>query len=326
MSDLLVKIRGVNVRFETPRGRLHAVRDVDLNIRKHETLAIVGESGAGKSVLGKSILRQHQPPFTPNRVDINGVIRFHASDGEVDLLSCGYPRLRLARARDIATISQEALSGLNPVISIGAQIAEAARAVNPHLTRKQARKMAVDLISSVGIDDAPRRAGSYAHQLSGGQRQRVVIAIAAIRSPRLLIADEPTTALDVTVQARILSLLHRLQQDSGMSILFITHDLGVVSQIADRVAVMYAGRIVEQAAVDDLLYQPRHPYTAGLLATIPGFITQYPALTGYAPEPFKIPSGCAFHPRCPRAMERCRHLPPMSRKGAGLLQCWNPVS
>lgn len=325
MSETLLKFTGLNIHFSTRRGNLHAIRDVDLLLHTNETVAVVGESGAGKSVLAKSILRQHLPPFTPNRVKIEGDITYLSNGNSINLTTCNFSTLRMARARLIATISQESLSGLNPVITIGAQITEAARAADPNLTKHVAKQRALSLIESVGIDNPQKRFRNYPHQLSGGQRQRVMIAIAAIRQPHLLIADEPTTALDVTIQARILALIKKLQRQTGMTIFFITHDLGVVSQIADRVAVMYGGRIVEVAKVSDILAMPRHPYTAGLLATIPGGGWNYPRLTGFAPDPFNIPSGCAFKPRCPRALKKCDQVPQTTHETERSIQCWNPL-
>jgi oligopeptide/dipeptide ABC transporter ATP-binding protein len=325
MPEFIAELRDVNVHFETKRGLLHAVRDVDLQLQSNTTLAIVGESGAGKSVLAKTLVRQHQPPFTPNRVKISGSIRFHSPTGSIDLLDCDHRQLRRVKSRSIAIIGQEALNGLNPVVAVGAQIAEAACAADPNLGRKDARKKAVSLLAAVGIDRAEQRAKCYPHQLSGGQRQRVVIAMAAIRAPQLIIADEPTTALDVTVQARILELLKQLQAKTAMTIMFITHDLGVVAQIADRVAVMYAGQIVELASLADILSRPRHPYTAGLLATLPGFDWGYPKLTGYAPEPMQVPKGCAFQSRCPRSLDCCNEPPFLTHDNLRFFRCWNPV-
>ncbi len=270
MAEPVLSARQVHVRFDTPVGRVHAVRGVDLDIHPGETVALVGESGSGKSAFAKSILRLHQPPFTRPRTTIEGRIDLACPDSTVDLVEASARVMRTVRATRVGMVFQDALSALNPVVRVGRQIAEALRAARPELDRDQTRTAAVAILEQVGMPDPERRARVYPHQLSGGQRQRVMIAIAAIRSPSLLIADEPTTALDVTVQARLLRLFKRLQEETGMAILFITHDLGVVAQIADRVAVMQAGEIVELADATALFVAPRHPYTAALLASMPG--------------------------------------------------------
>ena len=322
-SDTLLSLRGVHVRFDTTRGVVHAVRGCDLAIGNGEVVALVGESGSGKTALAKSILRQHQPPFTRPKVRIDGEILLHGEGDACDLVGLSSRRMRRIRSEQIGVITQDALSALNPVMTIGRQIGEAVRCRYPNLPTPVIRQRTITILNEVGIPDPEKRARTYPHQLSGGQRQRVVIAMAAVRNPRLLIADEPTTALDVTVQKRILNLLLRLRAAHGMSILFITHDLGVVAEIADRVAVMYAGQIVETGSVRSVLAAPTHPYTRSLLAALPGCRERHTALTGYAPDPGNLPTGCAFRPRCSRAGDECGSDPPMHREGGHSVQCWN---
>ena len=270
MADPILTARDVRVRFDTPRGVVDAVRGVDLEIAPGETLALVGESGSGKSAFAKALLRLHQPPFTPPRTTIEGRLIYTRRQGPVDLVRADDATIRSVRAREIGMVFQDALSALNPVVRIGDQVVEALHSAEPALPRAAARAAAVEIFHRIALPDPVERARSYPHQLSGGQRQRVMMAIAAVRKPRLLIADEPTTAVDVTVQARLVALLKDLQGASGMAMLFISHDLGLVAQIADRVAVMRAGRVVETAAVDALYARPQHPYTRTLLSSLPG--------------------------------------------------------
>ncbi|SEB03877.1 ABC transporter ATP-binding protein [Rubrimonas cliftonensis] len=324
MAEPLLSARGVTVTFATRAGPRMAVRGVDLDVAAGETVAIVGESGSGKSAFARAVLRQHQPPFTRSRVSVGGSILLGRAAGPVDLAQADARALRAVRAREIAMVFQEAMSALNPVMRIGRQVAEAARAAEPGLSRAAADARAAALLERMGVADAARRARDFPHQLSGGQRQRVMIAIAAARRPRLLIADEPTTALDVTVQARLLALLAELKRESGMAMLFITHDLGVVRRIADRVAVMYAGRLIELAPAATFFARPRHPYAAALLDSAPG--RGGAPLAGRAPEPWAAPEGCAFHPRCPAADATCRREPPQAQTPAGWARCWRPVA
>ncbi len=327
MTDPLVQIAGLRLGFDTGAGRLEVLRGVDLEIAAGEVLALVGESGSGKSALGKSILNLHAPPFVPDRAHMAGSIRLQGEE----LVGAAPERLRQLRATEAALISQDALSGLNPVVRVAEQVAEAARAADPALAPVAAMHAARAMLDAVGLGDGDGAGQrplwrAYPHELSGGQRQRVMIALAAVRRPALLIADEPTTALDVTVQAQVLDLLIRLQQETGMAMLFITHDLGVVARIAQRVAVAYAGQIVEAAPVADLFLRPRHPYTAGLLASLPEAPHGHPPLTGHAPSLRDLPPGCAFAPRCPRATSRCNRAPEARRIGASSLRCHEPLS
>ncbi|MHA6732370.1 ABC transporter ATP-binding protein [Devosia sp. A369] len=322
MADILLDIDALSVTFDTGSGPIQAVRSAGLTIRRGETVAIVGESGSGKSTLAKALVRLNQAPFTPVRTRIEGRATLRRHNGPMDLVTATDADMRRVRATQIAMISQDALSGLNPIITIGRQIGEALRASGPILDRKERQQTVMRILDEVGLPDPEDMAGRYPHQLSGGQRQRVMIAMAVSRSPQLLIADEPTTALDVTVQARILRLIKSEQERSGAAVIFITHDLGVVARIADRVAVMYAGQIIEVAPVRDFLKAPSHPYTAGLLASVPGAGRAHPRLKGYAPEPKAVPEGCAFRPRCPLAGVDCLSAPPVVEAENHQVRCW----
>ncbi|WP_110647952.1 ABC transporter ATP-binding protein [Salinicola peritrichatus] len=294
--------RELCVSFHKAGGSVQVIHDVCFEIAPGETLALVGESGSGKSVTSMALMRLLGKA---NRVSLSGqVLLPGASDGDfVDLLAVDDHAIRRLRGRRIAMIFQEPLTALNPVQRIGAQIAEAVR-FHGGCSRRAARARALELLEQVGIPEPRSRLDSYPHELSGGMRQRVVIAIALAMEPEVLIADEPTTALDVTVQAQILALLKQLQRDNGMAMLFITHDFGVVSEVADRVAVMYAGRVVEEGAVGAVLERPLMPYTAGLLASVPKLelagLPGAPLATieGSVPDPARLPEGCSFHPRC----------------------------
>ena len=327
-TETLLDARDVDVRFATPRGPVHAVRGAGFTLAPGETLAIVGESGSGKSALAKAVVRQHAAPFLRPRVAVAGEIRYANGRGAEDLLAVPPARLREIRAREIAIVFQEAMSALNPVLTIGFQVTEALRRRTPGLDRRTARMEAADLLARLGFAAPERGLDAFPHQFSGGMRQRVMLALAAARRPRLLICDEPTTALDVTIQAQLLATLAELQRDAGMAMLFITHDLGIVAQIADRVAVMYAGRIVETAPTAELYARPRHPYTHGLLASLPGWRGPRPErpLTGQAVDAAALPTGCAFAPRCPRAHAACGEDPPPRRLERGVTaRCWMPV-
>ncbi len=283
--------------FDLPSGSVPAVDDVSFEVREAETLGLVGESGSGKSVTAMSIMRLVQPP---GRI-ASGSIRFKGRD----LLKLPEPEMRAVRGADIALIFQEPMTALNPVFTVGDQIAETLL-VHGKATRAGARSRAVELLASVRIPDAAARVRDYPHQLSGGQRQRVLIAMALACRPSLIIADEPTTALDVTIQAQILDLLREMKTAYDLSLLLITHDLGVIAETADRVAVMYAGRIVEHGPVRDVLRNPQHPYTRGLLASMPGTSSgRLRTIEGSVPRLGALPTGCAFNPRCPDRFEPC---------------------
>jgi peptide/nickel transport system ATP-binding protein len=308
----LLEVRGLVTEFATRAGVLRAVDGVSFSIAAGETLALVGESGCGKSVTAFSLMRLIAQP--PGRI----------SGGEVllegrDLLKLPEAAMRAVRGERMAMIFQEPMTSLNPVMTVGEQIVEAIRQ-HRAVTRQAARDRAVALLEEVHIPDAGRRFGEYPHRLSGGMRQRVMIAMALACEPRLLIADEPTTALDVTIQAQVLDLIDALKTRLGMAVLLITHDLGVVAQHAQRVAVMYAGRIVEQAGVAELFAAPRHPYTEGLLSSIPRpgeAARRLREIPGLVPSLAEMPPGCAFAPRCDRALPRCAAERPSLEARAG---------
>jgi oligopeptide/dipeptide ABC transporter ATP-binding protein len=293
---VLLSIRDLHVTFPSGKARLHAVDGLDLDVDRGEVVALVGESGAGKSVAAASVLG-----LVSARAEVRaaGILWM----GE-DLLGASPDRMREVRGREIGMIFQEPLAALNPVHTVGRQVGEMAR-IHAGAGRREARARAVELLALVGIPQPDRRAGMYPHELSGGMRQRVMIAMAIACSPDLLIADEPTTALDVTVQAQVLELLLSIKDEIDSAILLITHDLGVVAGIADRVLVMYAGRAVELAGADDLFHDTRHPYTLGLLGSRPsmddGGAGRLVPIAGAPPSLLDRPEGCAFHPRCPMA-------------------------
>ena len=303
MSDSLLSVEGLTTTFPTAAGPLAAAQDVSFSIGRGETLGLVGESGSGKSVTAFSIIRLVPPPgrITAGRIVFEGR----------DLLALPDDQIRQVRGAGIGFVFQEPMAALNPVMRVGAHIAEALR-VHGLATRAEARSRAVDLLRAVRIADAERRVDDYPHQLSGGMRQRVMIAIAIACRPPLVIADEPTTALDVTVQAQILDLLRDMKREFGISLLLITHDLGVIAETADRVAIMYAGRIVEQGPVRDIFRAPAHPYTRGLLASIPGGDagSRLKAIEGTVPNLAALPPGCSFAPRCSWRMPHCTELFP----------------
>jgi oligopeptide/dipeptide ABC transporter ATP-binding protein len=298
MSEVLLSVEGLTTRFDTQAGDVTAVNEVSFQIRQGETLGLVGESGSGKSVTAFSIIRLVQPPgrVTAGRVLFQGR----------DLASLPEEGLRQVRGAGIGFVFQEPMAALNPVMRVGDHIAEALR-VHGLAGRAEARGRAVDLLRAVRIADPEHRVNDYPHQLSGGMRQRVMIAIALACRPPLVIADEPTTALDVTVQAQILDLLRDMKREFGISLLLITHDLGVIAETADRVAIMYAGRIVEQGPVREIFRRPAHPYTQGLLASIPGGAagSRLHAIDGSVPNLGALPPGCSFAPRCAERMPRC---------------------
>ncbi|WP_207459261.1 ABC transporter ATP-binding protein [Azospirillum sp. SYSU D00513] len=318
-ADVTLDIRNLQTHFATDRGLSRAVDGVSFRVRRNETLAVVGESGSGKSVTSLSVMRLIQSP--PGRI-AGGEILFRGRDGAVrDLAREPERAMRSIRGNEIGMIFQEPMTSLNPVFSVGEQIGEALRR-HRGLDRRAAREEAIGMLRTVGIPAPERRADEYPHQMSGGMRQRVMIAMALACRPTLLIADEPTTALDVTIQAQILDLMRRLQAETGTSILFITHNLGVVAEVAQRVAVMYAGRVVEEGDVRSLFRTPRHPYTRGLLACMPhlgqgrggqgqGGEGRLTAIPGNVPSPVARPPGCTFAPRCAYAEPACTAAEPV---------------
>jgi peptide/nickel transport system ATP-binding protein len=302
-SRPLLEISGLHTGFDTFDGRVRAVDGVDLEVHAGKTLCVVGESGCGKSVTARSILRLVEDSGS---IDA-GTITWHGDGAPFDILSLDPRDKRLQRLRggDIGMIFQEPAASLLPLRTIGAQLIETLR-IHTGLDKRAARARAVELLDSVGIPDPQRRIDAYPFQLSGGMCQRAMIAIALCANPSLLIADEPTTALDVTTQARILDLIRSLQAEHRMAVMFITHDLGVVAELADEVAVMYLGRVVERAPVDELFADPKHPYTKALLASVPVLgrdrRRDLPTIPGAVPNPLHRPSGCSFHPRCAEAI------------------------
>jgi oligopeptide/dipeptide ABC transporter ATP-binding protein len=300
----LLEVKNLKTQFPTRAGLVRAVDDVSFHIDRGELLGLVGESGCGKSMTALSIMRLIAPP---GKI-VEGEILF---DGR-DLLKFSNREMRNLRGNDIAMIFQDPMTSLNPVFTVGEQIAEALR-LHRNLSRKEARKAAVAAMREVAIPDPELRADDYPHQLSGGMRQRVMIAMALACDPKLLIADEPTTALDVTIQAQILELLNHLRQTRDLAVLLITHDLGVVAEVADRVCVMYTGKIVEESPVAELFARPKHPYTEGLLRSVPKLTMKevlkperLQTIEGVVPSPLNVPPWCHFEPRCSYRMPRCR--------------------
>ncbi|MCZ6857318.1 MAG: ABC transporter ATP-binding protein [Gemmatimonadetes bacterium] len=316
----LLSIRRLSTSFATDAGIARAVDDVSLDLEQGETLGLVGESGCGKTVTALSILRLIAEP--PGQYGEESRIEYEG----VNLLDLSPNKLREIRGAQIAMIFQEPMSSLNPVLTIGSQIVEAIRA-HESVSKSEATERAVELLRVVAMPDPDHRMKDYPHQMSGGMQQRVMIAMALSCHPKILIADEPTTALDVTIQAQILDLLTDLKARFGMSVIFITHDLGVLAGIADRVAVMYGGKIVEQGAVRTIFERPAHPYTQGLLAAVPRIDrpdAQLQGIPGAVPTATQWPSGCRFHPRCSQRIERCStESPPAVTIGAGhVARCW----
>jgi oligopeptide/dipeptide ABC transporter ATP-binding protein len=317
----LLEVRDLTVHFATERGRVRAVAGVSFDLALGETLGLVGESGCGKTVTAMSILRLLPTPLAA----VTGEIRFQGEN----LARCPDSRMRQIRGNRIAMVFQEPMTALNPVLTVGEQVAEALR-LHRGLSHQAAWREAGAALARVGFPDATARLRQYPHQLSGGLRQRALMAMALACDPELLIADEPTTALDVTIQAQILALLAKLKAELGLAVLFITHNLGIVAQTADRVAVMYAGLIVEQAPTAELFRQPDHPYTRGLLNSVPLLDFKHPPgeilspIKGHLPaEP---PSGCLFRDRCPLAHGRCLNEPPWVEVNPGhVVRCWNYV-
>ncbi len=310
----LIEINDLRTSFFTPEGEMRAVDGVSFSIEEGKTMGLVGESGCGKSVTALSILRLI--PIPPGKV-VGGQVLFRGED----LLKLNGQEMRKVRGNEISMVFQEPMTSLNPVFTIGDQIVEAIR-LHQGLGKRDARQKAIDMLRLVKIADPEVRIDVYPHQLSGGMRQRVMIAMALSCNPSLLIADEPTTALDVTIQAQILELMKELQESLGMALLLITHDLGVVAEQADEVAIMYAGKIVEKANPETIFSRPLHPYTLGLLNSVPGISgkkkKRLEAIPGVVPSPLDLPSGCRFRDRCPRVVEKCAESEPeLIEKGKG---------
>ena len=313
----LLEVENLRIEFPTRRGTLVAVDDISFTIEEGEVLGVVGESGAGKSLTGASIIGLLEPP---GRI-AGGIIRLNGR--RIDNL--GYEEMRRIRGREIGAIFQDPLTSLNPLYSVGRQLVETIQ-THTDLSSNAARTRAIELLSEVGIPAPERRVDGYPHEFSGGMRQRVVIALALAANPRLIVADEPTTALDVSIQAQIIALLKRLCREHGAAVMLITHDMGVIAETADRVAVMYAGRIAEIGPVRDVVKHPSHPYTEGLMGSIPVIGHRLERLTqidGAMPRLTQIPKGCAFNPRCPKAIDRCySERPNLIPTGSTHSACW----
>lgn len=304
MRESLLSVDDLKVRFKTEDGYVSTVNGVSFDVEKGETLAIVGESGSGKSVTSLALMG-----ILPTNGEVyNGDLRFE----DKDLRNLSKKEYRQLRGNEIAMIFQEPMTALNPVFTIGYQLRETLM-LHYKLSKEQAQNKGIEMLETVGIPDAEKVMGRFPHQLSGGMRQRVMIAMALSCNPKLLIADEPTTALDVTIQAQILTLLRNLKEKSNTSIMIITHDLGVVAELADRVIVMYAGEVVEQAPINELFERPLHPYTQGLMASIPKIhdvVDELYSIEGTVPNPANMPSGCKFYPRCPIGDIECTKVHP----------------
>src|ERR1700681_247601 len=316
-SQALMSVRGLGIRFKTAQGVWQATRKIDFDGAPGERVGIVGESGCGKTITGLSILR-----LLPNNLArLDGSIMFD----DVDLASCSTRMMRSIRGRRIGMIFQEPMSALDPVFTVGHQIAETLR-IHTNIGKDEARAKTLDILRRVGIASPERRIDDYPHQLSGGMRQRVMIAAALICGPQLLIADEPTTALDVTVQAQILELLRDLSETSTTALLLMSHDLGVVAEPCTRMITMYAGEVIEDAAVDDALVRPLHPYTSGLLRLLPHLSPRHgrlPSIPGRVPSIMDMPNGCRFKARCPHAVEGCEAEQELRDAGGGRkVRCW----
>ena len=325
MSEILLDVQNLKTRFTTDEGTFLAVDDVSFSVKKGQTLGIVGESGCGKSVTSLSVMRLIQKP---GKIE-SGKVMFKGQN----LLDLNDAKMRTIRGNEIAMIFQEPMTSLNPVYTIGDQIEEAILLHQKELDKKQARARAIEMLRLVGIPAPEKRFHEFPHQLSGGMRQRVMIAMAISCNPELLIADEPTTALDVTIQAQILDLMRKLQKEFNAGMILITHDLGVVAEMCQDVAVMYAGRVVEFGTVEDIFYRPKHPYTRGLLDSIPHFETghkleQLRTIKGMVPSLLKLPEGCRFADRCPYAQDDCRRIYPTleNLRGVHKVACHHPLT
>lgn len=315
--SVLLEVKNLKVEFPTRRGTLTALHDVSFRIQSGEVLGVVGESGAGKSLTGAAIIGLLDPPgrLAGGEIHFNGRRIDHLSE----------ERLRRIRGREIGAIFQDPLTSLNPLYTVGQQLIETIQ-THLDLNHKQARERAIELLESTGIPAARERIDHYPHQFSGGMRQRVVIALALAAEPKLIVADEPTTALDVSIQAQIIDLLKHLCNVHGTSVMLITHDMGVIAETADRVAVMYAGRIIEIGPVQEVIQRPLHPYTTGLMRSIPGLepdVKRLEQIPGAMPRLNAIPAGCAFNPRCKHVMERCHHeRPELIATNDRHVACW----
>jgi peptide/nickel transport system ATP-binding protein len=313
----LLEVKDLVVEFPTRRSNLRAVDGISFNIEAGEVLGVVGESGAGKSMTGAAIIGLLEPPgrIAGGEVWLNG--------RRIDNLPAA--QMRSIRGKEVGAVFQDPLTSLNPLYTVGRQLIETIRTHLP-MNESQARDRAVKLLEETGIPAARERIDHFPHQFSGGMRQRVVIALALAAEPKLIVADEPTTALDVSIQAQIITLLKRLCKDHGAAVMLVTHDMGVIAETADRVAVMYAGRIAEIGPVADVIHRPQHPYTVGLMGSIPDLQSERERLTqidGAMPRLNAIPQGCAFNPRCTKVMDRCRiDLPPLVKAGSTQAACW----
>jgi oligopeptide/dipeptide ABC transporter ATP-binding protein len=321
-SQALLSVNDLRVGFATEAGRLQAVDGVSFDLALGEVLAIVGESGSGKSVTAQTILGLTR---SPNAV-IEGSVRLQGDE----LLDASESELRKVRGKEIAMVFQDPMTSLNPVYRVGGQIIEATRAHDSKLGKPAARERAIELLDSVGIPNAASRVDDYPHEFSGGMRQRAMIAMALAMEPQVLIADEPTTALDVTIQAQILALLESLNRERQLATILITHDLGVVAEVADRVLVMYGGKVVEEGTLDEIFYDPQHPYTWGLLGSLTRLDRprpkRLPQISGAPPSLLSLPSGCSFRPRCPHEFGRCTEVPALEARfpeaGGHCDRCW----
>ncbi len=304
-NNIILSVNALQTFFFTRRGIVRAVNGVSFELRQGECLCLVGESGCGKSVTALSILRLFDSP--PGRI-VGGNVVYNS----LDLTSCPEQQLRKVRGKEIALVLQEAQSALNPVLTVGDQIIEQMKIHLP-LSKEEARLKAISLLREMGIPSAEDVLDYYPHQLSGGMKQRVLVAMSLCCDPRILIADEPTTAVDVTIKAQVLDMFRQLKEKRQMSIIFITHDLAVVAEIGDRAVIMYGGRDIETAPVSEVIATPAHPYTKGLLACLPDVsreVDRLSSIPGMPPDPSKLPPGCTFHPRCPKAMDICRTQEP----------------
>jgi peptide/nickel transport system ATP-binding protein len=316
-AEPLLSVRHLRVEFNTRRGTLVAIDDVSFDIAPGEVLGVVGESGAGKSITGMAVIGLLEPPgrIAGGEILLEGM--------RIDNLPA--EAMRKIRGRRIGAIFQDPLTSLNPLYTIGKQIIETMQTHLP-MNAQQARARAIELLGEVGISAPERRIDHYPHQFSGGMRQRVVIALALCANPKIIIADEPTTALDVSIQAQIIQLIKRLGREHGMAVMLVTHDMGVIAETADRVAVMYAGRIVEIGPVQEVIHSPQHPYTVGLMGSIPTVgqdVERLPQIEGSMPRLNAIPQGCAFNPRCPKVFDRCRvERPNLMPAGKTQAACW----